>query len=219
MSFGAKVSSIEALESFRSSLVLYLSRSRCVLEDVAQEIVRARIWLETDRQVYWKQQIRLRTAAAAQAEQELMTARLSGEAGAILERKQALAKARDALGQAEAGRERVRRWLQRYPTDVEARGALPRRLQHLLSHDASRAVSFLEQAAVILTDYAGQGTGAAATAASTGEPPACGADGQPAVPAVATLPENRADSQLGPSAARSAGSRENGTGARTGGAA
>jgi len=160
MTPGARVSSVEALEAFRSSLVLYLTRSRAVLEDVAQEIVRARIWLETDRQAHWKRQVRRRSAVAAQAEQELTTARLSGDAGAILERKQALAKARDALRQAEEGLDRVRRWLRRYPTDVEARGALPRRLQQVYSTDTSRAVNFLERAAVILQDYAASGTGA-----------------------------------------------------------
>ena len=41
MTPGAKVSSIEALEALRSSLVLYLTRSRVVLEDLGQEIVRA----------------------------------------------------------------------------------------------------------------------------------------------------------------------------------
>lgn len=160
MTPGAKVSSVEALEGLRSSLVLYLTRSQAVLEDVAQEIVRARVWLETDRQVHWKRQVRRLSATVAQAEQELTTARLAGDAGAILERKQALAKARDTLRQAEEGLERVRRWLRRYPTDVEARGALPRRLQQVLSTDTGRAVSFLERATVILQDYAGGGPGA-----------------------------------------------------------
>ena len=133
-----------------------------MLDDVAQEIVRVRIWLETDRQVHWKRHIRRARAAAAQAEQELMTARLSGDARTVGERRNALAKARDALRQAEEELDRVRRWLQRYPTDVEARGALPRRLQHLFATDTSRAVNFLETAATILTDYAGPGTGLAA---------------------------------------------------------
>jgi len=162
MRAGAHVSSIDALESFRSSLILYLTRSRAVLDDVTQEIVRARIWLETDRQVHWKRQIRLRTAAVSQAEAELVTARLSGDAGVIVDRRRALAKARDALRQAEESRDRVRRWLQRYATDVEARGVSPRRLQQILSHDGSRAANFIETAATILRDYAAQGTGPAA---------------------------------------------------------
>jgi hypothetical protein len=174
MTPGAKVSSIEALDALRSSLVLYLTRSRLVLEDLGQEIVRARIWLETDRQVHWKRQVRRLGAAAAQAEQELTTARLSGDAGAILDRKRALAKARDALRQAEEGLERVRRWLRRYPTDVEARGVLPRRLQQVLSTETSRAVSFLDRAAAILQDYAGRGTGSATGAAEPAAPPGIG---------------------------------------------
>jgi hypothetical protein len=174
MTPGAKVSSIEALEALRSGLVLYLTRSRVVLEDLGQEIVRARIWLETDRQVHWRRQVRRLGAAAAQAEQELTTARLSGDAGAILDRKRALAKARDALRQAEEGLERVRRWLRRYPTDVEARGVLPRRLQQVLSAETSRAVSFLDRAAAILQDYAGRKTGSATGAPEPAAPPGIG---------------------------------------------
>lgn len=166
---GANVRSIDALEGFRSRLVLYLTRSRAILEDVAQEIVRTRIWLETECPVHWKRQIRLLSVTAAQAEQELVTARLSGDAGAIMERKRALAKALGNLRHAEEGLERTRRWLQRYPTDVEAQGALPQRLQHLLATDASRAVNFLETAATILADYAGRGTG---SATATAEPAA-----------------------------------------------
>jgi len=202
----AKVRSIEALDSFRNSLVLYLTRSRAVLEDAAQEIVRARIWLQTDRQVHWKRQIRLCAAAASQAEQELVTARLSGDTGVVLERRKALAKARDALQHAEEGLARVRRWLQRFPTDVEARGALPHRLQHVLANDGSRAVSFLEAAAALLTDYAGRGTGSAAAA----EP---GLAGGASVPASA----NRGpESPLEPVSARRKSPASSGTGAGLG---
>lgn len=180
MSSGAKVRSIDALESFRSSLLLYLTRSRSVLDEVTQDIVRTRIWLETDRRVHWKREIRLCTAAAAQAEQELMTARLSGDSGAILDRKRAVAKARDALRRAEEGRDRVRRWLLRYATDVEARAALPRRLQHMLSNEGNRAAHFLETAAAILRDYAGQEAASGPAASQPAVPPSIGPDAGPA---------------------------------------
>ncbi len=190
MSSGAKVSSIDALESFRSSLLLYLTRSRSVLDEVTQDIVRTRIWLETDRRVHWKRQIRLSSAAAAQAEQELMTARLSGDSGAILDRRRAVAKARDAFRRAEEGRDRVRRWLLRYATDVEARAALPRRLQHMLSNEGNRAVHFLETSAAILRDYAGQEAASGPAASQPDVPSSIGTGARPApAPGAGEQPE------------------------------
>lgn len=180
MSTGAKVRSIEALEAFRSTLLLYLARGSAALDDVTQDIVRVRIWLETDRRVHWQREIRRRRALAAQAEQELTTARLWGDPAAITDRKRALARARETLREAEEALERVRRWLQRYPTEIEARGALPRRLQHVFATETSRAVSFLENAAAILSDYAGREVAPAAAAAPDRGPTGAPLPGVPA---------------------------------------
>jgi hypothetical protein len=152
---GAKLSSIEALEVLRVALAVYVPKAGSILDDAGQDIVRTRIWLETDRVLHWQQQIRLRTAALAQAEQELLTARLSRHPAAVQERRNAVERARRSLREAEEKLQRVRRWLARYPTDVEAHAAVVRRLQHVLTYDLGKALAFLEGAAGILADYAG----------------------------------------------------------------
>ena len=54
----AHVDSLEAIESFRAALIVYLSKSRQALEVATGEIVRTRLWLETDRRIYWENHVR-----------------------------------------------------------------------------------------------------------------------------------------------------------------
>ena len=45
----AQVTSVEALEAFRSALVIYLSKARPALEEMANEVARAKQWLQNDQ--------------------------------------------------------------------------------------------------------------------------------------------------------------------------
>ena len=150
----AKVTSIEAIDAFKASLIVYLEKARCVLDDVSDDVVRTRIWLQSDRQLYWKNQIRQRTRELAQAEQELLTARLSGMPEAIKARQMAVHKARLALGDAEEHLARVKQWLRQFDTQVESRAKVVAQLRHSLAHDMGKAVAFLEGAAASLSAYA-----------------------------------------------------------------
>ena len=150
----AKVTSIEAIDAFKASLIVYLEKAGCVLDDVSDDVVRTRIWLQTDRQLHWKNQMRQRTRALAQAEQELLTARLSGMPEAIKARQMALNKARRTLREAEERLARVKRWMRQFETQVESRAKVVMQLRHSLAHDMRKAVAFLEGAAATLAAYA-----------------------------------------------------------------
>ncbi len=106
----AKVTSIEAIDAFKASLIVYLEKAGCVLDDVSDDVVRTRTWLQTDRQLHWKNQMRQRTRELAQAEQELLTARLSGMPEAIKTRQMAVNKARLALHENDGCGNLRRRW-------------------------------------------------------------------------------------------------------------
>jgi DNA repair exonuclease SbcCD ATPase subunit len=150
----AKVTSIEAIDAFKASLIVYLEKAGCVLEDVSDDVVRTRTWLQTDRQLHWKNQARQRTRELAQAEQELLTARLSGMPEAIKTRQMAVNKARRALHEAEERLTRVKRWMRQFETQVESRAKGVTQLRHSLAHDMRKAVAFLEGAAATLAAYA-----------------------------------------------------------------
>jgi hypothetical protein len=150
----ARVTSIEAIDAFKASLIVYLEKAGCVLDDVSDDVVRTRIWLQSDRQLHWKNQTRERTRELAQAEQELLTARLSGMSEAIKSRQMAVRKARLALRDAEERLARVKQWLRQFETQVDSRVKVVTQLRHSLAHDMRKAVAFLEGAATSLAAYA-----------------------------------------------------------------
>ena len=160
----AKVTSIEAIDAFKASLIVYLEKAGCVLDDVSDDVVRTRIWLQSDRQLHWKNQIRQRTRELAQAEQELLTARLSGMPEALKARQMAVNKARLALREAEERLDRVKQWIRQFETQVELRAKVVAQLRHSLAHDMGKAVAFLEGAAASLAAYAEMAPSAPLTA-------------------------------------------------------
>jgi hypothetical protein len=150
----AKVTSIEAIDTFKASLIVYLEKAGCVLDDVSDDVVRTRIWLQSDRQLHWKHQVRQRTRELAQAQQELLTARLSGMPEAVKSRQMTVNKAGLALREAEERLARVKQWIRQFETQVEARAKVVTQLRHSLAHDMRKAVAFLEGAATSLAAYA-----------------------------------------------------------------
>ena len=52
MPHSAKVTSFEALDAFKASLIVYLEKAGCVLDDGSDDVVRTRIWLQSDRQLH-----------------------------------------------------------------------------------------------------------------------------------------------------------------------
>ena len=64
----AQVRSIEAIEAFRSHLIVYLSQARPALEEAAAEVTRTRSWLENDQRTHWENQIRRRTKELEQVQ-------------------------------------------------------------------------------------------------------------------------------------------------------
>ena len=97
----ARVTSIDALDDFRAKLLVYCARARRLLDDVNDDVVRTRVWLQSDRLPYWKKQVWLKQKELAIADQELMTARLSDMPEATQARRMAVNKCKAALREAE----------------------------------------------------------------------------------------------------------------------
>src|SRR5205085_12429566 len=150
----AKVTSIDALDAFKVSLIVYLEKAGRILDEISEEVVRTRTWLETERLLHWRNQVRKRARELAQAHQELLTARLAGLPEAIQTRRMAVNKARLALREAEEGLARVKQWMRNYETEVECHAKAVIQLRHSLGFDMSKAVAFLDGAASTLASYA-----------------------------------------------------------------
>lgn len=162
----AKVGSLDALEFFRASLIVFLTKARQSLDEVRDEVRRLRQWLESDQQLYWEGQIRTGRRKLDQATQELFSARLSKFTDAT-PRQMAVRKARAALEHAEDRLRRTKKWNQNFDAAADP---LIKRLESLrafLDDEMPKAVTFLVQAQHTLEAYAevpmnlGQGAPAA----------------------------------------------------------
>src|SRR5258706_5526967 len=150
----AKVSSLEAIESFRAKLIVYRERAGRVFDEVSDDVIRTRVWIEQDRPAYWKNQITVRTREWEQRKQELFSAQLSGLREASFVQQAAVRKAQDAVRHAEAKHEIARTWSRQYDNRVEPLGRQVEKLRHSLSHDLNEAVHFLAEATKTIAAYA-----------------------------------------------------------------
>lgn len=150
----ARVQSIEALEAFRATLLVYLEKAGRILDDATGDVFRTRSWLEGDRRMEWKRRQREQAKRLAQAEAELLTAKLSGHPEVIQERRLVVNKCKRAMEDVEAGMQRVERWIRSYEHEVMTKTQAMTRLRQVLGHDMVKAVAYLDQAAKTLSEYA-----------------------------------------------------------------
>ena len=154
MALQARVSSVDALESLRSALILFLSKAKRSIDDVGDDVRRTRMWLQHDQRFLWEGQVRQRQKVLGQAEQELLGAKLSGLRDNLAEPQAAVRKARAALEEGEEKLRHVKRWNRDFES---ASTPLIKRLEglrHYLDFDLPNAIAYLVQAQQILHAYA-----------------------------------------------------------------
>ncbi len=160
----AKVTSLEAIESFRAKLIIYRSKAASLLDEIGEDVTRTRLWLQTDRTAFWQQQIRKRNRELEQRQQELFSARLSQFADSTPALQQAVHKARQAVRDAEEKLSHVKHWQRQFDQRVEPLGRQVDKLRHHFDHDLVLAVAYLDDMIQTLSAYADMSpTGAAPT--------------------------------------------------------
>jgi hypothetical protein len=110
----AQVTSVEAIESFRAKLVIFITKARAALEEAANEVQRAQSWLENEQRSRWENECRRRGRELDEAQQELFSAKLSRiqtqSAAQVLK----VERAKHALRLAEEKRDTVKRWTREF---------------------------------------------------------------------------------------------------------
>jgi len=149
----AKVTSLEAIEAFRSRLIVYREKAGRVLDEVAEEVLRTRMWLENDRITFWEGQIRRKNKELEMRQQELFSAQISGMRDASFVQQQAVQKARQALRDAEDKLRLVKVWNRQYDQRVEPMGKQVEKFRHNISHDLASALAYLDQVIKTLAEY------------------------------------------------------------------
>ena len=90
----ARVSSLEAIEAFRATLIIYREKAGRVLDEVSDSVVRTRLWLQTNCVAHWQNEVRQRDRDLKEKLQELFSAQMSGLRNAPFAQQQAVRKAK-----------------------------------------------------------------------------------------------------------------------------
>jgi cell division FtsZ-interacting protein ZapD len=150
----AHVTSVDALESFRASLIVYLSKARPTLEEVSADVQRMRGWLEVEQRAYWENEMRRRSQALHEAQQALFSANLSNLREASAAEQMAVQRTKRARDEAEAKLRVLKQWIRVFDNRVDPLVKQMEKLHTVLAHDMVQAVAFLAQAIKTLDAYA-----------------------------------------------------------------
>jgi len=153
----ANVTSLEALETFRTSLILFLTKAHNRMDEAGDDIRRTRNWIQTDQHLHWEGEIRRRRQALGQAEQELLSAKLSAFRENLTMEMAAVRRAKQALDAAEEKMRSVRKWSRSYETLVQPLAKRLEGLRGALDHEMPLAISSLLQTQKTLEAYAETG--------------------------------------------------------------
>ncbi|MCP5519763.1 MAG: hypothetical protein H7A45_21190 [Verrucomicrobiales bacterium] len=151
----AKVTSIEAVESFRTRLLVYLEKAGNALDEISEEVRRTKGWLDHDRRDFWQRETVRRAKVLEQRQQELFSARISGLAEATQVQQMAVQKARRELQAAEDRLRQVRRWVRQYDSRVDPLAREVEKLRGVLGQEMRQAEIVLRETVRILDAYAG----------------------------------------------------------------
>jgi hypothetical protein len=148
-----KVTSIDALESFRASVIIFLTKAHNAVDDVTDEVRRKRMWLQNDQRLHWEGELRRRRRILDLAVQELMTARLSNLRDNISAQENAVRKAKHAVAEAEDKLRAIKRWTRDYDHYSEPLTKKLESLRQFLDYDMPKAIAYLLQAQKTLEAY------------------------------------------------------------------
>ena len=155
MSAQAKVTSLDALESLRASIIVFSSRAQSIVDQVTDEIRRTRSWVQQEKRRHWDLEVKRRDRVLAQAKQELLSAKLVGTLDNLSAQQATVRKAREALEEAELKLRQVKRWMRDFDHAAEPLAKALDSFRSMLAHDLPQGTAFLRQAQITLADYAG----------------------------------------------------------------
>ncbi len=172
----ARVTSFDALEAFRANLVIYISQARPALEEISSDVVRTRVWLETEQRLYWDNQVKRRTKKLEEARQALFSATLGHLNMHHSAEQMAVQKAKRSLDEADDKLRVIRKWVREYDALTQPMVKQMEKLHTVLSLDLVNALAYLSLALNTLAAYAQIKAPAAAEASQPGgQKPAEGA--------------------------------------------
>jgi hypothetical protein len=150
----AHVTSLEALEKFRATLLTYISKARPALEEVSGDILRTRMWLENDQRTHWEGQLRRRAKELEMAQSALSTARFSNLRDATTSEVMAVKKAKRGMEEGEAKVKSLKLWNRDYDNRVQPMSKEIDKMHSILANDMVQAAAYLARVIDTLAKYA-----------------------------------------------------------------
>ncbi len=178
----AQVTSVEALESFRSALVIYLSKTRPALEEISSEVLRARQWLQNDQRRLWENEMKMRTKKLERARAEMFSVSMSKLQEVSSAQQLLLHRAEQACDEADKKLTMLKKWDRELENRSEPLVKQVDQFQSFVTAEMPRAIAYLNQAIRALEAYTEIRMGGATDAAvpeSTEAAPADGAVPEP----------------------------------------
>lgn len=131
----------------------YLERTRATLDEIDAEVLRTRLWLETDQKNHLANQVRIRARQLEETRQARFSARLSAFRGEQSSR-MAVLRAERSLRDAEGKVVVLKKWHLQYGSRIEPLKKQLDRLRNVLDYDLPKAVAYLANMVKTLDEYA-----------------------------------------------------------------
>ena len=173
----AQVTSVEAVESFRADLIVFQTKVRAVLEEVCDEVLRTKTWVQIDRGRYWTAEARRRSGKLEKARADLSSAKLSQFNESTTLPMMTVQRAERADQEARAKLAVLKKWDRELENRTDPLLKQVIQLQWFISRDMAHAVAYLAQVVRTLEAYADvvqPGTSTAPVETKTGENPGNG---------------------------------------------
>jgi hypothetical protein len=148
-----KVTSIDVLESFRATLIVFLTKAHRAVDEVGDEIRRMRQWLQNDQRLRWEGEVRRRSKVLSEAKQVLLGAKMSGLRDSTAAQENAVRKAKAAMSEAEEKLRNVKLWSRNFDNEVDPLAKGIEGLRYFLDHDLPKGLAYLVHAQQTLDAY------------------------------------------------------------------
>jgi hypothetical protein len=174
----AQVTSVEAIVAFRSALIIYLSKTRPALEEMSNEVLRARQWLQNDQRRLWEGEMKMRIKKLERAKAELFSVSMSKMQEVSSVQQLLVHRAEQAYDEAEKKLAMLKKWDRELENRSEPLVKQVDQFQSFVTAEMPKAIAYLTQVVRTLEAYADVRMGGSTDAAAPEpikEPPADGA--------------------------------------------
>jgi hypothetical protein len=153
----ARVESLDVLKTFKVALVKFIESANAALIDAESDLVRTRLWIETEQQTYWQGQIKKRTELLARAEEALRMKKVfkdvTGARQSYVDEEKAVQKARRMLESAQHRYAATQQWKRRMEKIGHDYKGSVQRLSTTVASELPAAVSKIENMLRTLETY------------------------------------------------------------------